>query len=92
MNNHYYNNREKVLARLKEKYHEENSELKKRFQEYYDQNREKILKQNARKNRTLSYEEREKRRIYQRKYYYRRINKSKVNPANIDEGKYIVEL
>ena len=92
MNKSYYNNREMVLAKLKEKYHEENSELKKHHQEYYDKNKEKILKQSARKNRNLSYKEREKRRIYQRKYYYNRINKSIGTPVNITEDKYIVEL
>lgn len=84
MNKSYYNNREKVLARLKEKYYDETSGLKKHSQEYYDQNKEKILKQSANKNRNLTYQERENRRLYNNEYYN---NKRKLFPISKDEKK-----
>jgi hypothetical protein len=81
----YRKHRDKILEKKKEEYHNDNSKLKKYWQDYYDKNKDYLKKKEVIKTRNLTFEEREKRRIYHRNYYYKKANKYTGTPAEKKE-------
>ena len=91
MNTKYYKNRDEILARRAE-YYEKNKEwIKERnkiyFKEYYQQNRQKLIKKSndsSNKLKLVDYEEyRRRQREYSKRYYDKHCKRKYIRKAEI---------
>jgi hypothetical protein len=100
MNKKYYENRDEILARRAEYYQQNKEWIKERnkiyFKEYYQQNRQKLIKKSNDSSNILKlvdYEEyRRRQREYSKRYYDKYCRKKYIRKAEIKKVEPVLNL